>query len=272
MKENIMKLKYKKIILVISMSTMAIGLVTLSIMKPSVKTSSGTEEVANLKVTKEVTSTAKDTKDLAKDNVTDSTKPTSSEASTANTGDKNKLQKDTFPKINELVQNYLSALVKCDMDTLSKYVTDTDTIDLKTLQKQSEYIEDYKNIECYTLNGKVEGSYIVYVYEELKIIGIDTLAPGMIRLYITTTEDGKLYIASGTTDDDTSNYINSTSKNEEVIELIKSVNLKLTEAQASDADLKKFINNISEITEKAETAISESEKAETGISESEKAN
>lgn len=257
-----MKLKYKKIILIISMSTIAIGLITFSISRQNVKSSSNVEEVVN------IDNTQLNQEESSLDNIanTDSDKKASKENnvdvnSLLKADENNRLQKDANKEVNELVQNYLSALVKCDIDALSKYVTDKNSIDLDTINKQSEYIEDYKNIECYTIKGVEDGSYVVYVYEELKILGIDTLAPGMIRLYVTTSEDGNLYIHSGKNTEEVDNFINSTSKNEEVVELIQSVNLKLEEAKSNDADLKNFIDKINEITEKAETAISQSQKS-----------
>lgn len=75
---------------------------------------------------------------------------------------------DVYPAINELVKKYMSAKVACDYETLRTLVNDSSVIDEDDLRAKSEYVEDYRNIVCYTLNGLTEDSFIVYVYEDLK--------------------------------------------------------------------------------------------------------
>ena len=137
----------------------------------------------------------------------------------------------------------MSAKVACDYETIRTLVNDSSVIDEDDLRAKSEYIEDYRNIVCYTLNGLTEDSFIVYVYEDLKILNVNTLAPGMTRLYIKLDESGDPYIYLGAIDDETQKFIQETSTHQAVIDIINTVNTKLDEAVTKDEDLKKFVED-----------------------------
>lgn len=234
-----MKLKYKKMILIISMSAMGIGMITLSL--------SGTKSKKDSKEQPAVASV-----DSEQETTTDDAESTTTDATNKLTvvgkpGD-GELRMDVYPQINELVKKYMSAKVTCDYDTIRTLVSDASVIDEADLKAKSEYIEDYKNIACYTLNGPTEDTFVVYVYEDLKILNVNTLAPGMTRLYIKLDENGNPYIYLGAIDDETQKFIEETAKNEAVVALINTVNTKLDEAVTSDAALKKFIEDRSAAT------------------------
>lgn len=266
-----MKLKYKKIIIIVSMSTMGIGLVTLSIGKPNINKTVQSARTMQLEdvtaisnnvdsnVSKKVADSAQTNTDadiILNEDLTNEISKKLEEVSVNNI-----LKRDAYEDVNHLVENYLAAIAKCDTETLDKLVSDSSFIDVNDLQQQSEYIEEYRNIECYTKEGLEEGSYIVYVYEELKLLGIDTLAPGMIRLYVATGEDGKPYIVSGTIDDKTNDFIQETSKDEDVVKLFSSVNDKFDVAVAADAELREFLEKIQKGIQEAEETISEAKKS-----------
>lgn len=224
-----MKLKYKKMILIISMSAMGIGMVTLSLSKPRDKKEGNEPAVAAL------ADTGTDEEAIAADE-------TKKVELVGKPGD-GELRMDVYPAINELVKKYMSAKVACDYETIRTLVNDSSVIDEDDLRAKSEYIEDYRNIVCYTLNGLTEDSFIVYVYEDLKILNVNTLAPGMTRLYIKLDESGNPYIYLGAIDDETQKFIQETSTQQAVIDIINTVNTKLDEAVTKDEDLKKFVED-----------------------------
>jgi hypothetical protein len=243
-----MKLKYKKMIIAVTMSAMGIGFVTFSI-------GASNQNSSNKSVSTSSLSTS-NTEESESDEISvKSSKDASTETNTDTIAVNSELSENAYPAVNELVEQYMKATLKADLDTLDKVMTDTSSINVEDLQKQSEYIEDYKNISCYTKPGPVEGSYIVYVYSELKILDIDTLAPGLTRLYICTAEDGNLYIFSSEYDNETKEYIEATEKDEKVIALINTVNQKLATAVSSDADLKSFVDKLNKTTEEAKKII-----------------
>lgn len=222
-----MKFKYKKIILGITMGTMAIGLVTLSVSNKNSSSTTNVEKVIEATGSADVSLTA--TIPIATPDVL-----------TAG------LKQDAYPEVNELVKKYFAASVKGDVDALAQIVSESDKIDKSVLEKKYEYIEDMKNISCYTIDGAEEGSYIAYVYYEVKFVDIDTLAPGMIRLYVCTAEDGSLSIFISAVDDEIQNYIDQSANNPQVVELIRTVNTKLEEALSSDKKLKDFNDKLEE--------------------------
>lgn len=227
-----MKLKYKKMILIISMSAMGIGMVTLSLSKPKDKDNRVEPAVASL-----ADEATNDTDDEST-GVEESTKV----ELVGQAGD-GELRVDVYPAINDLVKKYMSAKAACDYETIRTLVNDTSVIDEDDLRAKSEYIEDYRNIVCYTLNGPTEDSFVVYVYEDIKILNVNTLAPGMTRLYIKLDESGNPYIYLGAIDDETQKFIQETSSNQAVIDIINTVNTKLDEAVTKDEDLKKFVED-----------------------------
>ena len=229
-----MKLKYKKMILIISMSAMGIGMVTLSLSKPRDKKEGKEPAVAALA-------------DANTDEEAVAADETKIVELVGKPGD-GELRMDVYPAINELVKKYMSAKVACDYETLRTLVNDSSVIDEDDLRAKSEYIEDYRNIVCYTLNGLTEDSFIVYVYEDLKILNVNTLAPGMTRLYIKLDESGNPYIYLGAIDDETQKFIQETSTQQAVIDIINTVNTKLDEAVTKDEDLKNFVEDRSNVS------------------------
>ncbi len=234
-------------VLIISMSAMGIGMITLSLSKPKDKK----KEATPVTVTTDVTETQNPTEQTAANVIELIGQPADGE-----------LRMDAYPAISELVQKYMTAKVNCDYETIRTLVSDATVINEDDLRAKSEYIEDYKNIACYTLNGLTADSFVVYVYEDLKILNVNTLAPGMTRLYIKLDESGNPYIYLGAVDDDTQKFIEDTATNQAVIDLINTVNTKLDEAVTKDAELKKFIEDRSNADAATDDAKADNTKSE----------
>lgn len=148
------------------------------------------------------------------------------------------LEKDGVPAVKELVQKYFDAVKSADVDQLTRIVVQETPFSEESLKKQCEYVESYENIVCYTVPGIADNTYIVYVYYEIKFIGIDTKAPSMIRLYICQNEDGSLYIDKNTKDGEIAAYMQEVAGWDSVRELVANVNTRYQEACATDDALK----------------------------------
>lgn len=146
------------------------------------------------------------------------------------------LQKDAIPEVNELVQTYFTVMKNADAQGYMNIVAG-DEMTQEKLQKKGEFIEDYRNIICYTKPGMTDGSYVAFVYYDVKFHNIDTLAPSMSRLYICSNDDGSMYINAGTLDPELVGYINIISNDESLRLLTIDTNKKLTDACASDEKL-----------------------------------
>lgn len=144
---------------------------------------------------------------------------------------------DTDPEITAVINKFFVAKSECDADTLNSIVETKTEFTEDALKQEGEFIEGYENISCYTVNGLVENTYLVYVYYEIKFLNIDTLAPSLINMYVYKDKDGSVYINQGEIDGALSTFIQETNNNSEVRKLITSVNTKLAEARKSDSDL-----------------------------------
>lgn len=218
-----MKLKYKKIILGVTLGTMIVGLTVLSLnhkKDDSAKETSG-------KVTEENATKA----DASTPTIEPTADPTSSE-----------LEKNKYPEVNDIVAKYFQASLKSDMDTLSQIVSETENISKDVLERRYEYVEDIKNIDCYTVPGPDEDSHVVFVYYEMKLVNIDTMAPGLVQMYITKASDDRFVILLSQLDDTMEEYVQKALKNQAVIELFTTVNTKMEQAIASDEKLKQFVS------------------------------
>lgn len=165
----------------------------------------------------------------------------SNPANRENKADNNKLIKNSNNEIEKLVNTYFSSIVSCDVDKLSEIMDSVENISAEALKKESEYIEEYKNIECYTKKGIAKNEYVVYVYYENKILNIETLAPGAIILYVKKDEEKGIYrIHNGISDTEISKHISKLSKDKDIKQFNKDVDDRFKKACENDADLKAF--------------------------------
>lgn len=227
-----MKLKYKKTIVVITMCTMCIGLVTLSVTSPKVKSSTEVEATP-------APEGATGKEETVPVDVVSGEQP----SPTPVVSDIN-LEWETKPEITELVRQYFDASVKVDMDALTELVSDISHVDEELLRLKYEYVDEYQNIECYTAAAPNPGCYVVYVVSDLKIRDIDTTAPGLTSIYVSTREDGSLCVYLGVLDEATQNYIASADQSVKVKGLIDTVEKNLQEKVTADEKLKQFYENL----------------------------
>lgn len=224
-----MKLKYKKIVLAVTMSTMCIGFVTISLTSPK----------ANNKKTdgENVTATAQSTIDV-----------------NSNATDENyNLECDAYPEINELVEKYLAATVTGDMTSLESVVSDMDNISEDMVKNKTQIIESHQNVQCYTIKVPNHDGYIVYVYSEMKLVGIDTPAPGLTRLYVCMTSDGSYRIYLSSIDAKIQEFMENSQNSVQVQTLINKVNKLFEDAINCDEKLKAFYQQIENASSNATT-------------------
>lgn len=152
-----------------------------------------------------------------------------------------KLERDAYPDINDLFNKYYVARLACDMDMLSQLTSDISYIgSVEEIQVKTEYIEDYRNIECYTKKTYEDGSYIVYVTNDIKFVNIDTLAPAINKFYVKTNDEGKLYIYVGEVEDEFYAYYMERQNDEDVTKLYEEIEARGEEAKNKDEALMKF--------------------------------
>lgn len=158
---------------------------------------------------------------------------------------------DAIPEVNQLVGDYYKAHASGDVAALEKFAKPISDTEKSFIKLNSEYVESYNNISCYTKSGLQEGEYIVSVYVEIKYKDVNTQAPGLDRFYLRTDENGALYIDNAysqfnqsnlevSTEADVQALLNEYEKGEDFLTLWSNVQKKFEDALASDPELKQM--------------------------------
>ena len=262
-----MKLKYKKIILLTTMSTMGIGILTLSVSQDRPKAQeSSIQTILNTEITEDQAA-AEDNTFMAAANSTAAklaeTATPSPIPSPTPVPDYPVEKKGTYPEIDKLFETYYTAKNNRDIDTLKNIISDPTMVESEEeLQARTEYIEDYKKIETYTKKGLEEGTYVVYVYHEIKFTSINTAAPALSKFYVVTGEDNKLKIYSGEMDAETKAYYDACSEDKDFVALTELTDDKSAKAKKKDEDLASFWKSIEKMA-KASAKANEKKDGET---------
>lgn len=154
--------------------------------------------------------------------------------------DNSRVERDTNPQIAEIITRYFRAAKDADADTLNQIVETDIPFDQERLKMESEYVESYNNISCYTISGIVDHTYIVYVSYDLKLRSIDTKAPSLVRFYVCENEDGSMYIDNRAKDGEVSAYMQEVANWQEIRDLNTEVNNRYKAALDSDEKLREF--------------------------------
>lgn len=179
------------------------------------------------------------------------------------------LEENAYADVNALINKYFDAMTNGDSATIQSLKDMADEEELIKIEKESGYIDEFDNIKVYTKPGPLTGSYVAFVYYEIKFTNINTLAPGLTTLYICSKEDGSLYICEGGMDEQVTAYIKGIVEQTDVADLFSMVETKYAEAVDADADLNAFMSSLStKLDEEVSQAMAqaqpdESESAET---------
>lgn len=157
------------------------------------------------------------------------------------------LKENAFAEVNALVEKYYQAMADGDMDILLSISTGLDEKEQIKIVKKSEYVENYPTVTCYTKQGPVADSYIVYAYYEVKLVNYETLTPGMNALYVCMKEDGSYYINGETQSDEVIDYCEVISAQDDVVDLVNTVQVKYNEVKSTDMELSKFLDELPDI-------------------------
>ncbi|MDE6388397.1 MAG: SH3 domain-containing protein [Lachnospiraceae bacterium] len=183
------------------------------------------------------------------------------------------LEQDAVPEINELFSTYYTAMVEGDTATMDRLVDKLDATEILKAEETSKYIESYPVLEIYTKTGPKEGTYIAYVYAEVKFYDYDKPIPGMRTYYVCIDESGNYYLnEDGEEDQNVLNYIRELTLQDDVIDLNNKVAVAYNDMVAEDDELVDFIvdlnaeidKNVGEALARAEGSASSEEGASEG--------
>lgn len=155
------------------------------------------------------------------------------------------LRQDEVPEINQLMEQYFMSISDCDMETFLHLFTSQDTSEeeyfLQEFEQQRQYIEGYQNISCYTVPGLQENELAAYVYYEIRYVGVETAAPGLVCIYAVRGEDGVYRIYDQEQSEELEAYLEQLSLNEDVRLLSMQVDQKMEEAMEADLGLRERV-------------------------------
>lgn len=155
------------------------------------------------------------------------------------------LEENAYPQVNELIGQYFNAMTNGDTASITALRDTVEQEELIKIEKESAYIDEFDGIKVYTKPGPMTGSYVAFVYYEIKFTGIETLAPGLTTLYLCPREDGSLYICDGSMTQQDTDYIKAIVAQTDVADLFAKVETKYAEAIDADAGLNDFMGNLS---------------------------
>lgn len=155
------------------------------------------------------------------------------------------LEENAYANVNDLIAQYFNAMTNGDTTTISSLRDTVEQEELIKIEKESAYIDEFDGIKVYTKPGPMTGSFVAFVYYEIKFTAIETLAPGLTTLYLCPREDGSLYICDGNMTQQDTDYIKAIVAQTDVADLFAKVETKYAEAIDADANLNEFMGNLS---------------------------
>ncbi len=165
----------------------------------------------------------------------------------------NNLEENSHASIDRLVEKYCAYIADGDVDGLEGIVDLLTDDEKEKIKSRAAVIESFDNVTCYTKNGPVEDSYIVFVCYDMKLVGIETSAPDIICLYVGPRENDVRRIHYGSIDEEVQAYVTELEKDPEVQALYDDVSRRYQEAQESDETLAAFVQRLNgQVEEPAE--------------------
>lgn len=192
-------------------------------------------------------------------NVTPDTQPVETEEPAE---EANVLEENSHASINRLVDRYCDAIARGDVATLESIVDVLTDEEKEKVQSRAAFIESIDNIVCYTKNGPIEDSFIVFLCYDMKLINIETPAPDIVCLYISPKVGDDRTIHYGDIDESMQEYVAELEKDPDVEALYADVERRYREAREQDEALTKFIQQISGQVAAEEPAEEPEEEAE----------
>jgi len=164
--------------------------------------------------------------------------------------------------INELILDYRAAFGSGDIDALANIYNMEEVIDADIIVKTANIIKGYENTTCYIKPGDVNNTYVVFIYDELRIADIEPLIPNLDYVYVMQQEDGSYYIYRGEYDKATGKYYYSNEiqahieqliSEEDIKALYTDVNERFAKLREEYEDLENFIQKIYAVSNETDT-------------------
>lgn len=155
-----------------------------------------------------------------------------------------KMEENAYPEVNALIQEYYNASANGDSEVITSIYKGLEETELLKAVAAADYIEEFQNIKVYTKPGPVAGSYVAYVYNEVKLYNYPKAVPGLESMYICTDEDGKLYINGDVANANEIEYLRQVNVQADVIDLNNEVATAYNDMVNSDEELAELLTKM----------------------------
>ena len=148
-----------------------------------------------------------------------------------------------YPDIDEFFHDYYVAWNSCDYNLLDNVITNPDNyISLSSLQKETLFLDDIRDLTYYVMKSYEEDAYIVYVYYEMKYVNIKTTLPRLDKFYLITDKEGNLKINNSEMDEVLKTYFDDRDQDTIISGIIMDTNDKAKAALEKDEDLRLYVD------------------------------
>lgn len=148
--------------------------------------------------------------------------------------------------VNILIENYCDALKEGNEEMLAKYTDSTADIDGTYKSIFARYVEDVTDINCYTMNGMLNNTYIVFVTYNVRYYGYSTIIPATMYCYVCTDASGNLYVSNKEPGDDVSSYNEMMYKSTQITDIVAKVAEEHDRKLDEDKELAAFVAGFSQ--------------------------
>lgn len=160
------------------------------------------------------------------------------------------LEKDVVSGMNELFETYYKAMVDGDTETMGNLLNYLDATEKLRAAETSKYIES-ASIEVYTKAGPSDGTYIAFIYVELKFFDYNKPLPGLNTFYVCTREDGSLFINEDCElSESERRYIREVQLQDDVVDLNNKATVAYNDMVIEDSTLADFLVELNDEIEK----------------------
>jgi len=153
------------------------------------------------------------------------------------------LEEDKYTDLNLFFAEYFAALAEGNKEVILSDRTEMDDLEWIKILKKSEFVESYQNLTCYTKPGPFDNTYVCYIYYEVKFHDLETRVPGLSTMYVVKNGEDFLVECSDI-EDDVQAYLISISKQEDVVDLFRKVQVEYNDLVASNAEVELYLTEL----------------------------
>ncbi len=245
-----LKLKHKKLIVIAGFIVLGIGTLAFSLVNGSDKSGTG-KDSAEGEVLNQLDAESQIASFKGKDGIISGDNSTQDTIQAETEEAEPELEVNADADIVELIMAYMDSKLEPNVEVFAKLVNDVSLIDIEAIERETNIIEKYDNITVYSIDASKEDVSLVYVYHDVKFVGIDTPAPAATRFLVVKEDDKAPFIFNGEVSEETKAFIAEFEETNAYDEFVEGVNTQLLAALDKDQVLAEFYAKLYESNSQA---------------------